>query len=338
MKKLLSAALLVFFVVLSLVAHISESLAEQRVLKYGYISPPIYAMGRTSEFFKYYVEKRTGGAIKMELYPLGQLGGMRAMFESVLSGTLDMATVSAPVITTAIPEFNVLCLPFAVSDPDAMWKILWTKEFRDKLDEAVRKKGIVPLFISDNAARGFLNIKRQVRSPKDIKGLQIRVMQGSIYTDMFRAMGAKTRTMPFPEVYTALQQGLIEGMDNTLAMSVAMKFTEVAKFFTPLNQTMIEVYVLGSGKMWDSLTSEQRKIFSEARGFVEKFSREAMAADDAAAAGLARAKYDVNVSGALTPEERAAFRELMKPVHKKYRKIIGEELYDLFISLARKYE
>ena len=337
-KKWIAGVLFVFFVMGVFMISPTVSVAEPKTFKYGYLSPPTFAMGRTSTFFKNYVEKHTGGAIKIELYPLAQLGGMRAMFDQVMAGTLDMATVASPLIATAFPQFNVFNLPFVVLNDDVMWDILWTKDFRDKMDNTIRKKGIVPLFVCDNGARGFLNKKRVVRSPKDMKGLRMRVMQGSIYTDMFRAMGAKTRTMPFPEVYTALQQGLIDGEDNSLCMAVAMKFVEIEKFWTPLNQTMIVVFSLGSGKMWNSLTAEQKKIFNDAKVATEKQSNINMAEDDAAAIPLAKEKYKVKISDPLTPAELAVYREAVKPVLEKYRKVVGPDVFDHFVKLAKEYE
>jgi len=337
-KRWLAVAVLVSFVIGSLAIYPSVSAAEPKVLKYGYLSPPHVSMGKTSEFFKKYVEKNTGGSLKIELYPLAQLGGMMAMFESVLAGTLDMCTVAAPVMGTVMPEFYALCLPFVVPNVDVMWQILWTKEFRDKMDGIIRKKGIQPLFVCDNGTRGFLNKKKVVRSPKDIKGMRMRVMQGSIYTDMFKAMGAKTRTMPFPELYTALQQGLIDGEDNSLDMAVAQKFVEVEKFFTPLAQTMIVVYSLGSGKMWKSLTDKERKVIMEARESTEKASKAFTSDDVAKALPKAKEKYGVKVDPPLTPAEREVFRKVMKPVLEKYKKVIGLDVFNLFTGLAKKYE
>lgn len=338
LKKWLALALSLAFVIGVLTVSPSVSAAEPKVLKYGYLSPPFVAMGKTSEFFKKYVEEHTNGSIKIELYPLAQLGGMMAMFESILSGTLDMGTVSAPVMSTVMPEFNVLCLPFVVPDVDVMWKILWNKEFKDKMNGIIRKKGIQPLFIVDNGTRGFLNKKRVVRSPDDIKGLRVRVMQGSIYTDMFRAMGAKTRTLSFPELYTALQQGLIDGEDNSLDMAVAQKFVEVEKFFTPLAQTMIVVYSLGSNKMWNSLTDKERQVILDAREATEKASKGFTADDAAKAIPKAVEKYGVKVDPPLTDSEREVFRKAMVPVLEKYEKVIGPEVFNLFTDLAKKYE
>ena len=151
-------------------------------------------------------------------------------------------------------------------------------ELRDKLDQVIIKKGMRPLFICDVIQRGFVNKKRPVRTPDDIKGLSMRVMEGPIYTDIFKALGAQTRTMPFGEVYTGLQQGLIDAEDNTLAMAIAMKFVEVEKFYTPLGQTTLVGPVIGSKKMWDSLTDAERRVMTEARCHTEIFGSVSMAA------------------------------------------------------------
>lgn len=338
LKKCLALALSAVFIMGVLAISPSVSAAEPKVLKYGYLSPPFVSMGKTSEFFKKYVEEHTGGSIKIELYPLGQLGGMMAMFESILAGTLDMGTVSAPVMSTVMPELNVYSLPFVVSNVDVMWKIIWTKEFKDKMDSIIRSKGIQPLFICDNGTRGFLNKKRPVRSPDDIKGLRVRVMQGSIYTDMFREIGAKTRTLSFPELYTALQQGLVDGEDNSLDMAVAQKFVEVEKFFTPLAQTMIVVYSLGSSKMWNSLTDKEKQVIMDARQATEEASKGFTTDDAAKAIPKAIEKYNVKIDPPLTGAEREVFRKAMAPVVTKYGKIIGPDVFDLFTGLAKKYE
>jgi tripartite ATP-independent transporter DctP family solute receptor len=295
-------------------------------------------MGKTAVFFKNYVEKNTGGSIKIEVYPLSQLGDARSMLEQIMMGTIDIAFVMSPVLATLMPEFNVLNLPFLASNSDIMWLILHTPEFRDKLDQIIVKKGMVPLFICDIIQRGFLNKKRPVRTPDDIKGLTMRVMEGPIYTDIFKALGAQTRTIPFGEVYTALQQGVIDAEDNTLAMAIAMKFVEVEKFYTPLGQTTLVGPVIGSQKMWNSLSDTEKRVMKEARAHTEIFASVSMAEEEAIAIQTAGKNYGVKVEAPLDAKELAAFREKTKPVYTKYREIVGAELFDQIIKLSELYE
>jgi tripartite ATP-independent transporter DctP family solute receptor len=335
MKKWLSKISVATFLVLSLAPFVS---AQQLVFKYGHVAPPGNVMFKASNFLKTYVEEKTKGAMKIEVYPSGQLGGERALLDGVLAGTLNMANVGAPILSTVVPEANVFCLPYVIPNEDVFWRIVNDKEFREKFFSLLRKKGLEPIGFIDGCGRGFLNKKRPVRRPEDIRGLTIRVMEGPIYTDMFRALGANTRTIPFPELYTALQQGVVDGEDNSCDMAVFMKFTEVEKFFTNTNQTMQTNPTLIAKSSWDRLTDEQKKILKEAGEAADKFSEEDYKKGKLEGYRIAREQYKVEVIDKLAPEEKAAFRKAVEPVLAKYRKVIGEEFFDLFIRTAKKYE
>ncbi len=337
-RKWFGLIILAFFVTCGLSYSPSESLAQQKVLRYGHISPPTTTMGKSAIFFKNYVEKNTGGSLKIEVYPLAQLGDARSMLEQISMGTLDIAFVMSPVLGTLMPEYNVLNLPFLASNSDVMWLVLHTPEFRDRMDQVIVKKGMVPLFICDVIQRGFVNRKRPVRTPDDIKGLSMRVMEGPIYTDIFKALGAQTRTMPFGEVYTALQQGVIDAEDNTLAMAIAMKFVEVEKFYTPLGQTTLVGPVIGSKKMWNSLTDAEKRVMTEARANTEIYTSVSMAEEESIAISTAAKNYGVKVEEPLTGKELAAFREKTKPVYTKYREVVGPDLFDQIMRLTELYE
>jgi|PlaIllAssembly_1097288.scaffolds.fasta_scaffold124459_2 tripartite ATP-independent transporter DctP family solute receptor len=310
----------------------------QVVFKLGHVAPPQQIQGKASTFFKTHVEEKTKGAVKIEVYPLSQLGGQRALMDAVLAGTLDLAPAGAPLLSTVMPEFNALCLPFVIANEDIFWDVVRDKEYRDKTFAIVRKKGAEPFGFTDVCGRGFLNKKRPVRTPDDLKGLNIRVMEGSIYTDMWRAMGANTRTIPFPELYTALQQGVVEGEDNALDMANFMKFTEIEKHFTATNQTMQTNLMIMASASWNKLNDAQKKIFVEAGEAMEKYSQEEFRKDKVDAYKVAREQYKVNCIENLTPQERAAFRKTVAPVLEKYQKIIGDDYFKMFTGLAKKYE
>ena len=334
-RRWLPTMSILIFLVFALIAQVS---AQQVVFKYGHVAPPGNVMFKASNFLKTYVEEKTKGAMKIEVYPSGQLGGERAMLDAVLAGTINMANIGAPILSTAVPEANVLCLPYVIPNEDVFWRVVNGKEFREKFFSLLRKKGVEPIAFIDGCGRGFLNKKRPVRRPEDIRGLTIRVMEGPIYTDMFRALGANTRTIPFPELYTALQQGVVDGEDNSCDMAVFMKFTEIEKFFTNTNQTIQTNPTLIAKSSWDRLTDEQKKILREAGEAADKFTEEDYKKGKLEGYRIAREQYKVEVIETLTREEKAAFRKAVEPVLAKYRKVIGEEFFDLFIRTAEKYE
>jgi len=335
MKKRFLSAMMAMGLVLIFVSFVS---AQQIVFKLGHVAPPQQIQGKSSTFFKNYVEEKTKGAVKIEVYPLGQLGGQRALMDAVLAGTLDMAPAGAPLLATVVPEFNALCLPFVVANEDIFWDVVQDKEFRDKTFAIVRKKGVESFGFTDVCGRGFLNKKRPVRTPDDLKGINMRVMEGSIYTDMWRAMGANTRTIPFPELYTALQQGVVEGEDNALDMANFMKFTEIEKHFTATNQTMQTNLLIMASASWNKLNDAQKKIFREAGEAMEKYSQEEFRKDKTEAYTVAREQYKVACIEDLSPAERAAFRKAVAPVLEKYKKVIGDDYFTMFTALAKKVE
>lgn len=312
---------------------------EKLVFKYGHCAPPIQIMGRAATFFKEYVEEHSGGAIEIEVYPLSQLGGERAMYDQILAGTLDMGSIGAPIQSTAVPEMNAFCLPFVVANEDIFWDVVKTKEFHDRFTSIVRERtGVELLAYADVCGRGVLNKYRPIRSPEDLQGLKVRVMEGAIYTDMFRAMGAGTAPIPFPELYTALQQGVVDGEDNSCDMAVMMKFVEVEKFYTNTNQTMQTNPLIVAKSSWAKLTAEQKQLFIETAEAMDVFSREEYRKDKLEGYVTAREEYGVEVIEELTAEERAAFKKAVEPVLAKYRKVIGEDFFDFFIDLVNKCE
>lgn len=340
MKKCISVKLLVASLVISFIPFGLASPAppaKKLVFKYGHVGPLDQQMHKSALFFKKYVEEKTGGTIEIQVYPLGQLGGERTIFDSILAGTADMGSIGAPIQATVIKEFNVLCLPFILLNEDVLWEIVRTKEFRGRFFTFIRGKGIEPVGFPNISERGILTKKRAVRKVEDMRGLNIRVMEGNIYTDTYKAMGAFPRTMPFPEVYTALQQGVIDTIDSGLDMAAKIKVIEVAKFYTNLYQTIQTNPLVMAKPSWDKLTSEQQEIFRNVNEQMELFSQEEYRKDKIETQKIAKEKYGVKIED-LTFAELETFRKAVEPVVAKYRKAISEDFVDFYIDLARKYE
>ncbi len=151
-------------------------------------------------------------------------------------------------------------------------------------------------------------------------------MESPVYLDTFRTLGANPVPLPFPEIYNALQQKVIDGQDNPLYTSVLMKFIEVNKYATLTQHICTECYTIVTKSLWDSLKPDQQKIFSEAAEVQIKVNREENAKD--LKGGLEKAKAAGVEILTLTPAEREAFKKAVRPVYDKYRDIIGPELYD----------
>lgn len=279
------------------------------------------------------VEEKTGGMIAFQYFPSGQLGGEPEMMDQVLAGSLDIGVLSANVLATVWPQLYAYNLPFAFSNLDEFWKIAGgDAPFAAALRDAVNEGGdarLVATFSSD--FRGLQNTKRAVRTTGDLQGLTLRVMAGEIFSDMFRAMGATTAAVPFAELYTGLQQGVIDGEDIGMSMFYDVKLYEVEKHLTQLNMTPTVNVLLMSSRAWDKLSEEERQIVETAAFNAEKASKAAVSSFIDKYPGILEG-VGVNVvrNTDLTEAEKATFIEATRPVWEKYRPIIGEAIYSAY--------
>jgi TRAP-type transport system periplasmic protein len=191
-------------------------------------------------------------------------------------------------------------------------------------------KGFMAVGYTENEFRDLTNSKRSVRTPVDLKGLKIRTMESPICLDTFRTLGANPVPLPFPEIYNALQQKVIDGQENPFYTSTLMKFTEVNKFATLTQHMLTECITILSKPFWDSLTPEQRKIFHEGAEIQIKVNREENAKFLKGA--LDKAKEQGVEVLTLTPAEREEFKKAVKPVYEKYSGTVGHDNYDFFVK------
>ena len=296
-----------------------------------------YPIGR----FKEIVESRTDGMIKIEVFPDGQLGGEPDMMDQILTDSLDVGCLSANVLATVWPELYVYNLPFAFGNLDEFWQVcgLENKDFIDKITSVVDDSGKAKFVSSFSAEfRGCQNTKHPIRSPEDFKGLTFRVMAGEIFTDIFRALGASTATVPFGELYTGLQQGVVDGEDIGFSMFYDNKLYEIEKYATQFNITPTVNALIFSNSAWAKLSEEERSIIYEAAAEAEKYSFEVVNNvlsvkyfKPMAEQGVQVIKYTD-----LTKEELDACREAVQTVWDKFAPIVGEEVYTAFVDSVEK--
>jgi len=300
------------------------------IVKYGHVGPPIHPQHHGAVAFAKYVTEKTKGELEVQVFPLGQLGGERSMTEQVQSGTLHMTAVTASVLANFVPEMGIIELPFIYPNRTVAYNVLDDKDVKERFAKLCDPKGFVFIGYTENEFRDMTNSKRPIKKPEDLKGLKIRVIEGPIFIDTFRTFGANPTPMPFPEIYNALQQKVIDGQDNPLFTSILMKFTEVNKFATVTHHILTECPVVVNKKFWNSLTPEQQKIFREAAEVQVKTNRDGNAKNRVVAMEKAKAQ-GVDVYE-LTAADRAAFKKAVKPVLDKYKGVYGAELYDFYMK------
>ncbi|WP_025322470.1 TRAP transporter substrate-binding protein DctP [Deferrisoma camini] len=314
-----------------------------RVVKLGHVAPPFHGQHQGLLKLAEVVKQETGGQWEVKVFPLGQLGGERSMAEQVQMGTLQVAAITTAVLSNFVPQAAALDLPFLWPDRKTAYAVLDDPEFQKEFFKFFEPKGFVAIGFAENEFRHLTNSKRPVRRPEDLKGLKLRLMEAPIFLDTFKLLGATPVPMPFPEVYNALQQGVIDGQDNPLLTSVLMKFTEVNKYVTLLNHTLTETVIVVNADFWNSLPPDVQKAF-------RKGARECIRTNRAVNAALYKKLPKLGISVEeyckkngiqvidLTADERAAFRKAVNPIYDKYRAQIGPGFMDFLLSKVKEHQ
>ncbi|MDO4582423.1 MAG: TRAP transporter substrate-binding protein [Bacillota bacterium] len=310
---------------------------EALTLKMGHSAPVGSTLDVVAQSIVDEVAAKTDGLLTIEIYPAAQLGDENVMFDSVMSGTLDMDFVGTPILSTVMPEFNAVSLPFLFKDVEEFFSVVTSEEFISTTNAIVNEKNLELIGYPNGEMRGLSNVKHEVRTPEDLKGLTIRVMSGSMYTDMFQAMGAITSTLAFGEVYSALQQGVIDGEDNGLNMLDMMKFMEVEKYHTALGHTVQTNPLVVNKQVWDSLPAEWQQIIRDAVKTQEDNYITGILEPQIAASKAVCEENGVNIVMELTDEEYQAFRDSVQSVYEKYQAVIGDEFYTFILDLVESY-
>ncbi len=330
---------------LSLIFGFSTSslVAAPDNIKFGHVAPPFHGQSKGAEAFAAYVKEKTGGEIDIATFPAGQLGGERSMAEQVQTGTLQIASITTAVLQNFVPEAAILDMPFIFPNRATAYATLDDPEFQEKFFSYFPKKGFIAIGWTENEIRDFSNNKRPVRTPEDIKGLKVRVMNSPVYLDTFKELGASPVGIPFPEIYNALQTEVIDAQENPIMTSVLMKFTEVTPYVTLTQHAVTECVIIVSADYWESLSKENQKFFRDAAKVAVEINRTVNAElhNNLPKINISIDEYakQANVEIIkLTPEEREKFRVAMNPVWNKYRKKIGDDIFDFTLEKIKEHQ
>jgi tripartite ATP-independent transporter DctP family solute receptor len=340
MKRLLSGfALLVFGACVVFSPSVSWTADK---IKFGHVAPPFHGQSKGAEAFAAYVKEKTNGRIEIATFPMGQLGGERSMAEQVQAGTLQMASITTAVMQNFVPQTGIMDLPYLFPNRQTAYAVIDDPKVQEKLFSYLPKKGFIGIGWTENELRDFTNTKRPIRKPEDIKGLKVRVMEAAVFMDTFKQLGASPVGIPFPEIYNALQTGVIDAQENPILTSILMKFTEVTKFVTLTQHTITECIIIVNPDYWASLSPADQKIFREAASVGIKTNREVNAALQNKLPKLDMSIDDYCKKNGieiirLTDAEKEAFRKATLPVYDLYRDKIGSELMDFFLAKVKEH-
>jgi len=277
------------------------------------------------------VGERTGGKVTIEVYPNEQLsGGNQGVgIEQVQQGVTDMSFHSTIIYSIMDPKFSVVSMPWIIPNINDMDRAM-AGEPGEAIKEIVRSKGIEPLAFGENGYRQLTTNRRAVRTPADMSGMKIRIPGIQMYIDLFQALGADPTAMNFAEVFTALQQGTIDGQENPLPVITTNRLYEVQDYVTLWNYSYDPLVIGINMNKFNSFSPELQQIFREAAVEAAAYQIDLNRQEEAEAIAFLEEQGMEVIE--LTDAEVAAFRDLMAPVYEKYEPIIGEDLMNLFLN------
>jgi len=340
MKKTIISILVILALVLTLSLSTVFGAQQQYVIKYGYVAPELtYYDNFETAFitaFKGYVERESGGRIKVESYPAGQLGNFQALVEGCMMGTVQMASVETTGAFSGVyRESMALSIPGifeSIEESNAVLAGPWGQAF----NEAIRKKlGIKVLSHISKGFRHFTNNVRELRVPEDAKGLNFRVMESPVPIKMVEALGCVASPIPSAEMYSALQQGVVDGQENPIASIIQDRTYEVQKYLILDGHTNSYTMFIMSERFFNSLPKDLQKIVLEGARRGEIASQGIIYLKEEVGIEFLKTKLKVYTP---TPEEKAKWHaKISGPTAQYVRSQIGDKPVDDLIKAVEEF-
>ncbi len=291
-----------------------EPPAPEFVLTYAENQPEDYPTTQGAYRFAQLVYERTEGKVEIQVNAGGILGEEQSTVEQMQFGGIDFARVSLSSLSEFIPKMNVLQMPYLYTDAEHMWQVLEGEIGNDFLN-ALDGYNLVALSWYDAGARNFYS-KVPIESLEDMKGIRVRVQESELMRAVVEALGATAVPMPYDEVYSALETGVIDVAENNWPSYDAMKHYEVAPYYTVDEHTRVPEMQLVAEATWKKLPEEYHEIIRECARESAIYERELWAGQ------IYESEKRVRAAGCqvieLTNEEKARFREAMLPIYGEY--------------------
>ncbi len=269
------------------------------------------------------VERRTAGRYKVQTFYSGSLGGERESIEAVQLGTQELTLSSTGPVPNFVPAARILDIPFLFRDKAHARAVLDGPIGQDMLKE-FESKGFKALAWAENGVRHMTNSKRAVNAPEDLKGLKMRTMENPVHVAAYKGFGIVTTPMAFPEVFTALQQGTVDGQENPLSVIMAAKFDQVQKHLSLTGHVYSPAIFLMNKAAFDKLGAADQQAFLAAAVEATKANRARVDEDDAKGVAELRGKGMSVVENV----DKARFQTALTPVYAEFEKQFGKPNID----------
>lgn len=307
---------------------------DSYTLKFSHVTTSNTPKGKAADKFKELVEEKSGGKVKVEVFPNSELYGDKDELQALQSNSVQMLAPASAKFTTLAPKLQVLDLPFLFDSVDEIPEVASKDSVVGKAiyeNEKLAENGVKVLGLWDNGLKQFSSNTKMAK-PEDVNGLSFRIQPSDVLRSQFQAWGAKPTPMAFSEVYNAMQQGVIDGGENTYSNIASQKMHTVQKHISEINNGYIGYVLVVNQKWFDGLPADLQTAVSESADEATEYNREvAQQVNDDAKSEIEKAgKTEITV---LTDAERDAFKAKVVPgVWKQYESILGKDVVEELLS------
>lgn len=322
---MLSRAPVVAAALVGLTALLTTPVLAQTVMKLGHDQPETSTHHQAAVKFKELVESRTGGKVKVQIFPASMLGSGTQQVEQVQAGALEAAVLPTAWVAPLAPSIQVLDLPFLFPDRAVTYKVV-DGPVGAAILKPLEKVNIEGVAFWESGFKQFTG-SFPIREPADYQGHKIRTMPAPVIQEQFKAFGATPTTIAFAELYSALQQKVVDGQENPIATIAAMKFYEVQKYLTMSDHGFLAYVFMINKPFLDKLPADQQKIVKDAAREAGRYQRDIIKKAEAEYLETFK-KAGVEII-TLTPDQRKAFEEASKPVYDWFVAKFGTETLDM---------
>lgn len=322
-KRLVLLTVLCFFI------SLGQAMAEDysvNVIRFSHVVSKNTPKHQGALKLKEYIEEKSNGKIKVQIYPNSSLYGDKDEVENLIANNVQFICPDMSKLTRYDGRYDVPSMPFLFDDNQAVFDF-WDKGKGQELLKGLEREGIIGLKCWPNGFKSITNNERPIKKPEDLKGLKIRTQSGEVLSAIYETLDASPMSIAFGELFTALQQGVVDGQSNTFSNIYTKKFDEVQEYMSVTQHNRVDYLLLTNKRFVDSLNEKTKKLVMEAVDVATEKERELATSLNQEAYEKLKERGQMEIYE-LTEEDREDFREAMQPVYDEYGPVIGEEVIE----------
>jgi len=300
--------------------------SDETVLKMGHALDVEHPVHKAMIFMAEKLKEKSAGKVVLQVYPGEQLGSEREMIEQVQMGMLDMTKVSTSPLESFIPAMSIFSVPYLFRDSEHFWNVL-EGPIGEKLKKTGESKGLKGLCYYDAGSRSFYTKTKPIMTPADLEGMKIRVQESTTSMRMIKELGASPTPIAWGELYTSLQQGVVDGAENNPPSFHLSGHFEVCKHYSLDEHTMVPDIVLISMKTWNKLPADVQQMVQEAANESVLYQKQLWKETTESALKTVQAQ-----GVTIYHPDKTAFRQKVRQMHKSYK---GTEVGELMEEINK---